>query len=165
MSAIRPFVLIIFSLIFSSFVHEYYVSVTQIEYISEEKSLQIITRIDFDDLERTLQERYNSNIDLTTLNEKPLVQKYIEKYLKDKLLIKVNTQNVNFEYIGRKYDNDQVICYLEATQIDSVTTIEVKNTVLFDNFPEQKNVLKILNENERFSLICTKNNPTEFLNF
>jgi len=165
MSAIRPLVLSILFFILCSFVHEYYVSVTQIEYIPEEKSLQIITRIDFDDLERTLQDRYDSDIDLTTLDEKPSVKTYIEKYLKEKFELKVNNKKASLDFIGKKYDNDQVICYLEATNIDSFTIIEVKNTVLFENFPEQKNVLKIINDRKRFSLICTNNNPTEFLNF
>ncbi len=165
MKIIKFTVLVALFLISTSVAHKYYVSVTQIEYVSEKSSLQIITRIDVDDLELTLQERYDKSIDLTTLNEKPTVDDYLIKYLKAKLNIKVNSKNINFTFLGKKYDNDQVVCYLEATDIKDIKSIEVKNTVLFDNFPEQKNVLKITMFKERFNRICSRADDTEQLNF
>ena len=158
-------VLAVFSLVFTSVAHKYYVSVTQIEYVETSKTLQVIARIDAEDLELILQERYDKSIQLTGLNEKPSVDDFIEKYLNKKLNIKINDKNLNFEFVGKKYDNDQVVCYLEANNIDNVKNIEVTNTVLFDKFTEQKNVIKIIINSERYNLICTNSNQTENLNF
>lgn len=158
----------VFSALFlfmTSYAHKYYVSVTQIDYIEEKQSLQIITRIDVDDLELTLQERYDKTIDLTNLNEKKSVDIYIERYLRTKLQFKVNSKNVSYVFLGKEYDNDQLVCYLEVSHINRINSIEVTNTVLFDKFEDQKNVLKVSMYSKRFNLVCTKLDDTEYLNF
>ncbi len=152
-------------LLMTSFSHKYYVSVTQIDYIEEKQSLQIITRIDVDDLELTLQERYDQSIDLTSLDEKESVDTYIERYLRTKLQIKVNTKTVSYVFVGKEYDNDQLVCYLEVSNINHINTIEVTNTLLFDKFEDQKNVLKVSMYSKRFNLVCTRSDDTEYLNF
>ncbi|WP_298902324.1 DUF6702 family protein [uncultured Psychroserpens sp.] len=145
--------------------HKYYVSVTQMSYVKEKKSVQIISRIDIADLELTLQERYDKNIKMTTIDEKPMVDDYVKKYLNQKIEIKINTQDVAFEYIGKEYDNDVVVCYLEIENVDSIATIEISNTVLFDLFPKQKNVVKTKINSEVNNLIFTSEDRNQYLNF
>ena len=158
-------VLAIFTLVITSVAHKYYVSVTQIEYVEATKSLQVITRIDAEDMELTLQERYDKSIELTGLNEQPSVDDYIEKYLHKKLNIKVNDKSISLKFIGKKYDNDQVVCYLETKNIESLKNLEVTNTVLFDKFIQQKNIIKVTVNSERYNLICTNADQTDILNF
>ncbi|TXD84598.1 peptidase E [Subsaximicrobium wynnwilliamsii] len=145
--------------------HKYYVSVTQMEYVKSKKSLQIITRIDVSDLQLTLRERYDDSITLTEADEKASVNDYIKKYLAAKLDIKVNTKELTIDFVGKEYDNDQVVCYLEIQDVASVKTMEISNTVLFDKFPDQRNVLKIKVNGERFNLVCAVQDQTQYLNF
>jgi len=163
MSSLRFPFLAMFAFILFSFVHEYYVSVTQIEYLEEKQTLQLITRIDFEDLEYTLQERYDKSIDLTTLNEKENVKDFIVKYLDTKLKVRVNGELVDFNFIGKEYDNDQVVCYLEAENIDNPDFISVENSVLFDNFPKQRNVIRLNIYSETSNLLCIKEDDTKRL--
>ncbi len=148
-----------------SMAHKYYVSVTQIAFIKEKKSVQIISRIDVDDLEFTLRERYDKNIDLTTIAENPIVDDYIQRYLKQKLEIKINTKEVDFNFIGKDYDNDQIVCYLEIEDIASISTIEISNTLLFDLFQEQKNLIKLKINDQVNNLIFTYDDRNQYLNF
>ncbi|WP_298895889.1 DUF6702 family protein [uncultured Psychroserpens sp.] len=145
--------------------HKYYVSVTQVSYVKEKKAVQIISRIDIADLELTLQERYDESIKMTSVDEKPIVDEYVKKYLNQKIEIKINTQEVSFNYIGKEYDNDIVVCYLEIENIDNITTIEMSNTVLFDGFPKQKNVVKTKINSKVNNLIFTKDDTNQYLNF
>jgi hypothetical protein len=148
-----------------SMAHKYYVSVTQIAFIKEKKSVQIISRIDVDDFEFTLRERYDKNIDLTTIDENPIVDDYIQRYLKQKLEIKINTKEVDFNFIGKDYDNDQIVCYLEIENIASISTIEISNTLLFDLFQEQKNIIKLKINDQVNNLIFTYDDRNQYLNF
>lgn len=150
---------------FLSLPHKYYVSVTQMEFVKEKKSVQIITRLDVDDFEFTLQERFDKNIDLTTINEKSTVDGYIKKYLLQKFKIKINTKEVIFNFVGKDYENDQVVCYLEIEDIIAVNTIEISNTLLFDLFPKQKNMVKSKINEEVNNLIFTKEDTNQYLNF
>tara|TARA_R110000751_G_scaffold236381_1_gene337655 strand:- start:222 stop:722 length:501 start_codon:yes stop_codon:yes gene_type:complete len=165
MNSIKVTLLALVFPFFLSVAHKYYVSVTQIEYVKEKKSVQIITRIDADDLERTLQERFDKNINLTSIDEKSTVDDYIKKYLKQKLQIKINTKEVATNFVGKEYENDQVACYLEIENVDSVNTIEISNTVLFDLFPKQKNVVKTKINSKVSNLIFTKEDTNQYLNF
>ena len=157
--------LILFPLIITTAIHKYYVSTTQIEYVDEKKLLQIITRINADDLERVLQERYDDQLKLTTIDEKATVNTYLLKYLNDKFTVTINTQKRPMRFIGKEYDNDEVVCYFEIEGVDAISTIEINNEVLFDLFPEQKNVIKTNIGSEIKNLICTPNDKTQYLNF
>ena len=165
MNSLKVVLLAVIFPFFLSVAHKYYVSVTQIEYVKEKKSVQIITRIDVDDLELTLQERFDKSINLTAIDEKSTVDDYIKKYLKQKLEIKINTKEVAFKFIGKDYENDQVACYLEIFDVAEINTIEISNTVLFDLFPKQKNIVKSKINSKVNNLIFTKEDTNQYLNF
>nr|WP_321222138.1 DUF6702 family protein [uncultured Psychroserpens sp.] len=165
MNSIKITLLALIFPFFLSTAHKYYVSVTQIEYVKKKKSVQIITRINVADLELTLQERFDKSITLTAINEKSTVDDYIKKYLKQKFQIKINTKEVAFNFVGKDYDNDQVACYLEIENVEAIDTIEITNTVLFDLFPKQKNVIKSKINGTVNNLIFTKEDTNQYLNY
>ena len=76
--------------------HDYYVSVTNIEYNKEQQSLQIISQIFINDFEKLLRQRYDENITLNSKDEPKSIETYMQRYLSDKLKIKVNGTSVNF---------------------------------------------------------------------
>lgn len=159
-----PLFALIFTLFMSS-AHKYYVSVTQITYVEDKQSVQLISRIDISDLEYTLQERYDESIKLTNINESSNVDEYIKTYLEQKIEIKINTQEVAFNFIGKEYDNDLIVCYLEIENVKAINTIEISNMVLFDMFPKQKNVVKTKINSETNNLIFTSEDRNQYLNF
>lgn len=151
------FTFIISFLSFTS-IHKYYISVTQVNYVKEKKSVQITSRIFIDDLENLLIERYDENLKLGDDTQSDVVDGYIERYLKDKIKFKINTLDVNFIFLGKEYDGDIVRCYLEIENVSNIASIEIKNQVLFDLFEEQQNMikLKINSKNKSFMLSSQK---------
>ena len=161
------FILITTFLLFtsSSVNHEYYVSVTKIEYVSKEKSLQIISQIFIDDFEKLIHERYDKSVTLAIENESEKIDGYIKKYLKYKLDIKINTQDIDFVFLGKEYKDDIVYCYLEIENIEDIKTLEVKNEVLFDIYPKQQNILRTKINGKDKSFILIPENNKAVLNF
>ncbi len=145
--------------------HEYYVSVTKIEYAKKQQSLQIISQIFIDDFEALLRKRYDENITLAPDSDSKIIDTYMERYLSDKLNIKVNGSILNFNFIGKEYKDDITYCYLEIENITNIKSLEVINQTLFDLFPEQQNIvrLKMLGENRSFLLV--PDNDKCMLNF
>lgn len=84
------FILFVVPLMAFSSLHKYYVSITQVEYVPEKKSLQLISRIFIDDLEDVLQARYDENLVMAYKNEDKQVDLYVEKYIRSKFGIKIN---------------------------------------------------------------------------
>lgn len=145
--------------------HEYYVSVTEIAHVKDQKAVQIISRIFIDDLEKMLQERHNENILLNVGNDETYIDKYIEQYFHNKLKIHINGEHQEFDYLGKEYEDDIVFSYIEITGIDTIDSIEVTNEILFDIFPDQQNIVKVKTASKNKSFILIPNNKTRLLNF
>lgn len=97
-----------------------------------------------------------SNIDL-----------YIERYLKHHLNVKVNNKKVDLKYLGKEYDNDVVKCYIEIEGIDAdaLKSIEVENSLLFELFEKQNNIVHFKIDDLRKSFSLISGNDKALLNF
>ncbi len=122
----------------SSDKHDYYVSVTEIKYAKEQQSLQIVSQIFINDFEKLLRERYDETIRLLPDSNSKVIDRYMQKYIADKLKIKVNGSAVAFKFIGKEYKEDITYCYLEIENISEIKSVEVTNRLLFDILPEHK---------------------------
>ena len=145
--------------------HKYYISVTQIDYVKEKESVQIISRIFIDDLENLLRERYDETLTLAGKDEPKVANAYLEKYLKEKFKVKINNKDVTIAFLGKEYDADIVKCYLEITGVKNIQTFEISNQVLFDLFNEQQNIIKTNINSKQKSVIQMPEKNTTVLNF
>jgi hypothetical protein len=145
--------------------HDYYVSVTKIEYSKEDQSLQVISQIFINDFEKLLRQRYDETITLNPDHEPEMIETYMQRYLTNKLKISVNGALVNLKFIGKEYKDDITYCYLEIENVTDIKTLGVTNRTLFDVFPEQQNIvrLKLLKKNKSFLLL--PDNDKCMLNF
>ena len=153
------------SLMSFSTVHKFYVSVTQIDYIEEKGELQITSRIFIDDLEKLLRERYDKTITLAGDNEPKSANDYIGKYLSQKIKIVINGEEKTMKFLGKEYEDDITLCYLEISDIKSINSIEITNTVLFELFEEQQNIIRTKINSKRKSFILIQENDKGLLNF
>ncbi|WP_339633177.1 DUF6702 family protein [Bizionia echini] len=159
------FVLAVVSLMAFTSAHKYYVSITQVEYVKNKQSVQIITRIFVDDLERLIRMRYDETVTLAAIDESEKVNGYIGKYIGEKMIITINGKQSNMKFLGKEYENDIVYCYFEIEQVASIQSFEIQNQVLFDVFPEQKNIVRTEINDESKSFILIKQNDKGLLNF
>lgn len=166
MKAIKILVLtVVLPFMLSVSAHKFYVSVTEVEYVQEKQSVQIISRIFIDDLENTLRKRYEKRLIFSPKNEAEELTIYLERYLNDKITLKINGTPAHFKFIGKEYDNDILFCYLEVTNVKNIETFEMANTVLFDNFDEQQNIVKLNINNEKKSFILMPQSDKAMLKF
>lgn len=145
--------------------HDYYVSVTRIEYVKEQKSLQIITQIFIDDFEKLIQERYDETIILAIENENSMVDSYIKRYLNQKLQFEINTKAVAFNFLGKEYKDDIVYCYLEIENVEDIKTMVITNDILYDIYNEQQNIVRTKIKGKNKSFILLSGNNKGVLNF
>ncbi len=148
-----------------SVAHKFYVSVTEIEYNEKAESLQIISRVFIDDMEDLLQTRYDSKIRLGKSNETTEASTSINKYLKQKIEIQIDGKTMEVNYIGKEYEDDMLLLYLEVSNVSSFKKIEIKNAILTDMFSEQKNLVHVNYKGSTKSLILNKAKQEDVLNF
>jgi hypothetical protein len=145
--------------------HKYYISVTQIEYIKDKQSVQIISRIFIDDFESLLQKRYDEKIILNEENELIEVNSYIEMYLTQKIKVKINEKDAQVVFLGKEYEDDIVRCFLEIDDIESINSFEISNKVLFDLKEEQQNIVKLNINFKKKSFLLTAQKQKALLKF
>tara|TARA_R110002049_G_scaffold84406_15_gene214836 strand:- start:3257 stop:3760 length:504 start_codon:yes stop_codon:yes gene_type:complete len=157
--------LLVFPLLTASTPHKFYVSITKIEYVAESESLQIINQMFIDDIEDVLQLRYNPKVSLATKKETDADATFLKEYILQKLQIKVNGMPVEYDYLGKEYDIDEVKSYIEITGVKNFKSIEVENKALMEMFPDQQNIIHVKTKKSRRSMILTIDNPKGVLNF
>ncbi len=145
--------------------HKYYVSLTEIDFVKEEKSVQIISRIFVDDFETVLRNRYDEGLTLLVENEEEEIDYYIERYLQDRFKVFINGNAKEFNFIGKEYEDDIMLCYLEIQNIEEISSIQVENRLLFDQFPDQKNIVRFKINSVNKSFLLIKENDKGVLNF
>ena len=145
--------------------HKYYLSLTQVEFKKETKSIQIIINVFMDDIETALNRNNNIDLQLTTKKELKNNDVYFEKYLRSKLQFKIDTIAKDFKYIGKEYDGDLVYFYLEIENIIEVSAIEISNKILLYHFPKQQNLIKSKVGKKNKSVLLSKDNYNEVLTY
>jgi hypothetical protein len=130
-----------FSISTTTEVHEFYLSVTDINYVAEKQNLQIISRVFTDDFEDVLNKRYQKDFKLIPSLEVKETEVYIERYINDKLFIESKGDILTLKYLGKKYEDDMVYLYIEIENIDELNSITIENLILTDLFEEQKNMI------------------------
>jgi len=156
-------IFLLFTLAFTS--HKYYLSLTQVEYNKEQNRLEVIINVFMDDIEIAVNKEYDVDLRLTTKQELEDVDIYFKKYLLKNLSFLVNDKPVEYSFIGKEYEGDLVYFYIESSVIEDPSALQVNNTILFDYFEQQQNVIKFKNGSKRQSKILSKNNNKALLNF
>lgn len=164
---IKKFFVFVLFLSLSSFVnvHKYYISLTQIDYISDSTSVQITMNVFIDDLQETINKTFNQEYDLTISADVEDSYGQIKQYLEAHFKLKINGQDVEIKYLGSENEGDIVYLYTEVENVNQISTIEVINNMLTDFFPEQQNLIKLKINGEFDSLLLTKKNDKGLLNF
>ena len=165
MKSRKIYLLLLIIPLLSFSMHKYYISLTEINFIKEKKSVQIIMNVFMDDIEVALNKANNIDLQLTTKKELPNNDVYFSNYLKNNFSLKINDKKVNYTYIGKEYEGDIIYFYLEIKEIENIKSIEITNKVLISDFPKQENMIKINLEKEKKSVLLTKKNDKALLKF
>ncbi len=164
----KIFVLFFILTTFSSFTikdHETYLSVTEIEFNEEAKSVQIISRVFINDFEDVLSKRYQKKVSLSYKEELKSNKDLMAKYLEKKLKISIDGKPIDLELLGSKFDADQIVLYIESKNVQSFKKVDVENLILTDLFDSQKNITHVKKGEEIESMLLTKANSSNTVIF
>ncbi|MXN92811.1 hypothetical protein GR160_16410 [Flavobacterium sp. Sd200] len=149
----------------SAGVHKFYVAVFQIEYAPAKKQLQITSRVFIDDLDAALSKKYGKKLYLCTTKEIPETTEYLKKYFAEKMHLKVNGKAFALTYKMRETEDDVLLCYFTVSAPESIKSLQVDNTFLFEAHSEQQNIIHTQVNGTKKSLLLTVDTPTGTLDF
>ena len=149
----------------SNAVHKFYVSINQINFVSEKKELQITSRFFIDDVNNALEKKHKSIFYLADKRETPEMIKVFEAYYLENFSIKVNNKTAKLQIVNREIEDDVIILYSVSKNISKISSIEVKNTMLFDFISEQQNIIHIAVLGKKRSALLTVNKSVDVLKY
>ena len=75
----------------------------------------------------------------------------ISKYLVSALSIRPQGRQVVYDYLGYELDKEAAYCYFEITNVPSLTKLDIVNTILYDLFDDQMNIMHVTVKGSRKS--------------
>ena len=164
---VKKLTIILLSFFYMSFssLHKYYIALTEIEYSSKSKSIQIIMNVFMDDIELAINKEYNTKLNLDTKTEIKNTDALFIDYLNKHFKIEINNESKRYNFIGKEYDGDILYFYLEIENIFAVNSIQIKNNVLVKHFSNQQNLVKATINKNRKSLFLNKESDKGLLKF
>jgi hydrogenase maturation factor HypE len=81
-------------------------------------------------------------------------------------LVEINGETVKYNFIGKKYDSDMVICYLEVENIplNTLKQVGIQNEILTDIYDDQQNVVHFKINGKKKSHVLVKSDTKGMLN-
>jgi len=160
-----PFIYILPFFLLSSFAHPFYVSVSQIGYNPESKSLELACKIFVDDLETALEAAGAKDLYLGLDKEKSSADEIIDNYLRKHLDIRINGNKVEGSFLGKEVIDDVIWSYIEYPDVAFPSEISIDNTLLLDELEGQQNIVHVKIAGKEKSLRLFKGRSKDVLNF
>ena len=125
-------------IVFSSNFHTYHTTLTRIDYDEKEKLVEISIQMFPHDLIPTLEKRTKKNVDL----EKSDIDELILKYLNENFVLKDKKGEIKkLAWVGKEMQADSIFVYVEIPLENDFDGFNLQNTLFFESFPEQTNLV------------------------
>lgn len=119
--------------------HRFHTTLGRIDYNAEQKLFEISIQLFTHDLENLFKKRTGKSIDLEKTIE---IDKLIFEYLNENFILSDKNNRVKtLKWIGKEFDADAVRVYLEIDSTETPEGYKLKNTLFFESFPEQANIV------------------------
>ena len=144
-------------------VHPFHLSVCEIDYNPGSKRLEVAIKLFSDDISNGIEEATGTNIHLGEDNETESADQELDVYIGRRLKVWVNEKPVNFTFLGRENNKDANVtwCYVESEELPEITSIKVRNQLLIEMFPTQKNIVHITVNEVKKSLLLDRDKDEE----
>lgn len=147
-------------------VHPVHVSVTEISFDEKEKELEIISRIFWDDLEKTIRiEKKQPELNLIQPGPNLTTDQLVGEYLQKRFKITLNGKVQKIKYLGHEIENEAILCYIQVANVKKFETIEIYNSTLTELHEDQSNLVHVTIKETVKSLRLMRDNPSGKLTF
>jgi hypothetical protein len=126
-----------------TWLHPFYISLTEARYNSSSQRMEIAQKIFWDDLEVALAKESGQKVDFLKPKDPAKLESQIKTYLLAHNQLWVNGKLLTLTYLGYEVDEDAAWFYLESTQAEIPKTVEMRNTILLEDLEGQQNIVHV----------------------
>ena len=159
------FSFIVFLLFVQATIHPYYVSTLEIDYRPDRAALQITMRVFTDDWQLMLNTHYDKTLRLDPDTDTEKVLTHSSDYFQQHLELNLNGTDVTPSVLGKEYQDDQLLLYLEIAGVAEPQTLAVSNRILFAELEGQQNIVRIKTPTKRKSFLQSQGRARDVFRF
>lgn len=160
-----PIVFAVFYIPCNVSAHPIHLSVTRIEYNAQHESLEISVKLFTEDLERALEQQGYADFFRRKEDNYPALNHPLKTYINSNFGVYVEGEEKKTEFIGKEVNRDVLWCYFEIHHVKLFEKIRVKNTIFFDLFGDQSNLVHVYINDKHQSMMLDKDNKEDTLVF
>lgn len=138
--------------------HEYYVSVNQVEYNPDTDRFEIGIKVFTDDFEAAIKKGSGENLLLSDKSARKKIDEFCINYLENNLVFIRKNKMLKQTFIGYEAGPDETWLYLEI-KAAPVGKYQIKNTILFDIYQDQINIMHLKAEEQSHSFYFSISKP------
>ncbi|MDN5205569.1 hypothetical protein QQ008_29565 [Fulvivirgaceae bacterium BMA10] len=145
--------------------HAFYLSVTEIQWESQNQPIALSTKIFTDDLEDAIRGHNGHPIRLSNAALLKKHQTLVEAYIKDKLKIRINDQHLALIFLTSQNENDTVWITFRIEYLGTIRSFQIENKLLIELFDDQTNIVQLQISGERHYLKLNKTKQSGTIKF
>lgn len=139
-------------------VHKFYVSIYQINYVSQKKMIQITSRIFIDDMNDALGKKFHKKTYVGTDRETEDDVVLMKKYLAEKFVLKLNGTSKPMNFLSKEIEANVIVSYFSIKDVFKISSLSIENSALLEVNEEQQNIIQANISGEKESLLLTSDN-------
>ncbi len=136
--------------------HKFYISKTTIEYNSRTQGFEVSCKFFTDDLEAVLSAESGQKVVLTNTSAGQDIESLVGNYVSSHFKVWFDDQPITMSYVGKETEADLTYVYLEFFRSNQFHVCKLENTFLYEQFPEQQNIVDVKVDGFTATLILTK---------
>ncbi len=136
---------------YAGLIHPFFVSMTDINYNSKEKELEISVRIFTDDFENTLRKYHSTKIDILHPADVEQMNGFVNDYIQKHVQLQVNGSPVQMNFLGYEEQTESIWTYFEVKNISVVQKLSITNSLLHDYNTNEINMIHIKANDKEYS--------------
>ncbi len=121
--------------------HDFFISILTIRHNAEKQTMDLTWQITAHDLEHALSNV--ADLKMNSAQEHPKADSLIAAYFLDHLHLTSENMPLNWRWVGREMEGENLFCYLEVDSVKDPDGMSVSNSLLQDVYPEQDNIVHL----------------------
>jgi len=119
--------------------HTYHTSLARMDYSAKDKNIEISIQLFIHDVTPMLERRMKKRVDIAKTAG---VDGEIFKYLEENFVFQNKKGEVQkLKWVGKEFENDVIYAYIEIPFEQSLEGVKLQNTIFFESFPQQTNLV------------------------
>ena len=134
---------------------DFFSSMTKADYDAGSKSLKFTAKINVEHIANTVKINPNS----------AGFEAGVKKNVGNNFAVEINGSIKSITFTGSQISDEAVWLYFEVNNVESISTMKIKNTILFDAYPKQFNVVNIVYKGQQKTMNFQKGKEINEVSF